>query len=60
LGFAVVLDPGGITRHVQDGARKAVAVLAEAGYAAEVTEPSGIAEAAQLDRPGPGRTRAAQ
>jgi hypothetical protein len=49
LGFTVVLDPGGggITPHVQDGARKAAAVLADAGYAAEKTEPPSIAEAAQ-------------
>ena len=45
----MVLDPGGggITPHVQDGARKPAAVLADAGYAAEKTEPPGIAEAAQ-------------
>jgi amidase len=50
LGVAVVLDPagGGITPHVQDGVRTAAAVLANAGYAVEETEPPGIAEAAQV------------
>ena len=50
LGVAVVLDPagGGITPHVQDGVRTAAAVLANAGYAVQETEPPGIAEAAQV------------
>ena len=50
LGVAVVLDPaaGGITPQVQDGVRTAAAVLAEAGYTAEETEPPSIAEAARV------------
>ena len=47
---AVVLDPagGGIPPHVQDGVRTAAAVLADAGYAVEETEPPGIDDAAQV------------
>ena len=50
LGVAVVLDPagGGIAPQVQHGVRTAAAVLADAGYAVEETEPPGIAEAAQV------------
>ena len=46
---AVVLDPvgGGIARQVQDGVRKAAAVLADAGYAVEEIEPFGVDEALQ-------------
>jgi amidase len=50
LGVAVVLDPagGGIAPQVQHGVGTAAAVLADAGYAVEETEPPGIAEAAQV------------
>jgi amidase len=50
LGVAAVLDPGGggIAPPVQDGVRKAAAVLADAGYAVGETEPPGIAEAAHV------------
>jgi amidase len=39
---------GGIAPHVQDGVRTAAAVLADAGYAVEETEPPGIDDAAQV------------